>query len=79
MTIELNDGTLVCADALTVEDAEGLLQALAGARAVDLAACTQVHAASLQALMAAGLPISAWPQQPNLARWLRAALTREGA
>jgi hypothetical protein len=74
MTMELNDDTLVCADALTVEDAEALLQHVQGARRLDLARCRQVHAASLQVLMAANLPVAAWPQEESLARWLRAAL-----
>lgn len=80
MTMALNEGTLVCADTLTVEDAETLLQLLQqGCERVDLGACTQVHAASLQVLMAAGLPVMAWPQQQSLAYWLRAALDKRGA
>lgn len=79
MTMELNEGTLACADALTVEDAETLLRHVQeGAARLDLAACTQVHAASLQVLMAARLPVAAWPRNESLARWLRAALDNQG-
>lgn len=79
MTIEWKDGVLACAGALTVEDAETLLQALAerpGARA-DLGACEHVHGACLQVLMAAGVAVTAWPAAPaaaSLSAWLRAAL-----
>ncbi|MGV7210736.1 hypothetical protein ACLB1G_23125 [Oxalobacteraceae bacterium A2-2] len=79
MTMELRDGVLVCSGALTVEDAEALLQLLnQDVRTVDLAACAQVHAASLQALMAAALPVAAWPADGTLAPWLRAALDKQG-
>lgn len=79
MTMELNDGTLACADALTVEDAEALLQLLQGdTQRIDLSACRQVHAACLQVLMAAHLPVAAWPQDDSLAPWLRAALDQQG-
>lgn len=76
MTIAWNDDVLACAGTLTVEDAEELLQALLhrpGARA-DLSACSHVHAASLQVLMAAGVRVQAWPEDPALCAWLRAAL-----
>ena len=76
MTIAIQDGTLACAGALTVEDAEALLQLVqdSGVTAVDLAGCEQVHAACLQVLMAARLPVTGWPTDNELARWLRAAL-----
>lgn len=76
MTIEWKDGVLACAGALTVEDAEALLQALAerpGARA-DLGACEHVHGACLQVLMAAQVAVTAWPAGRTLGTWLRAAL-----
>ena len=76
MTIEWKDGVLACGGALTVEDAEQLLQELAGRPGVaaDLAGCAHVHGACLQVLMAARTPVAAWPADAALARWLRAAL-----
>ncbi|AVR98636.1 STAS domain-containing protein [Pseudoduganella armeniaca] len=81
MTMAIQDGTLACAGALTVEEAETLLQMIQtdGVVAVDLAGCEQVHAACLQVLMAARLPIAGWPLNNELARWLRAALHFQGA
>lgn len=82
MTFSWNDDVLACAGALTVEDAEALLQALAqhggGAPCADLSGCTQVHAACLQVLMAAGVRAVAWPGDAALAAWLRAALPEAG-
>jgi hypothetical protein len=78
MTIAFNDGVLVCADTLAVDDAELLLQMLMerpGA-AADLAACEHVHGACLQVLMAAAVDVRAWPAAPALAGWLRAALAQ---
>jgi ABC-type transporter Mla MlaB component len=80
MTIELKDGALVCAGALTVEDAEQLLQLLLERPApsapveADLAACGHAHSACLQVLMAARVRVSAWPADAALAAWLQAAL-----
>lgn len=79
MTMEMNGGVLVCADTLSVDDAEALQQYLLGASdamppGADLAACTHVHSACLQVLMAARPPVAAWPRDPALALWLQAAL-----
>lgn len=81
MTIEFTDGLLVCAGTLPVDDAETLLQIVAGRPGVpaDLAACEHVHGACLQVLMAARVAVHAWPQAPALAAWLRAALAPEEA
>lgn len=79
MTMAIQDGTLACAGALTVEDAEALLQQVqAGVTAIDLAGCEQIHAACLQVLMAARLPVAGWPTNNELARWVRAALHIQG-
>lgn len=76
MTIEFTDGVLVCAGTLPVDDAETLLQIVAGRPGVaaDLAACEHVHSACLQVLMAARVTVRAWPAGDALAAWLRAAL-----
>jgi hypothetical protein len=76
MTYAFTDGTLVCAGTLAVDDAEQLLGLLADrpGTALDLAACGHVHGACLQVLMAARVDVRAWPADPQLAAWLRAAL-----
>ena len=76
MTIELKDGVLYCAGTLAVDDAEQLLQVALDAQGAnaDLSACGHVHSACLQVLMAARVRVTAWPAQPLLAAWLRAAL-----
>ena len=63
-----------------VEEAEGFLGWLQKhpKPKLDLSACTHLHAAQLQVLMAARLPIAAWPEDGSLMMWLKAALT-EGA
>ena len=42
---------------------------------LDLAACTHLHAAVLQVLMAARLPIAGWPKDAALTAWLQSALS----
>jgi hypothetical protein len=42
---------------------------------LDLAACTHIHAANLQILMAARLPVAKWPQDAELEAWLKPALS----
>jgi len=76
MTIELKDGVLHCAGTLAVDDAEQLLQLAMDLDkpGADLAACEHVHSACLQVLMAARVRVAAWPTQPELAAWLRAAI-----
>jgi len=61
---------------VSVEEAEGLLEWLQAnpKGKVDLAACTHLHAANLQVLMAARPNIAAWPENTDLASWLRSAL-----
>lgn len=63
-------------DFVSVEEAEGLLEWLqAHPRGkVNLAACTHLHAANLQVLMAARAHIAAWPENAELALWLKGAL-----
>jgi hypothetical protein len=59
-----------------VEEAEGFLawlQKHPKAR-LNLSACTHLHAAQLQVLMAARLSVAAWPADEVFAAWLRSAL-----
>ena len=77
MPIESTADELRLFDVVSVEDAEpllGWLQARPAAR-VDLAACSHLHAASLQVLMAAHPVVIAWPTNVELAAWLRPALS----
>jgi len=61
---------------VSVEEAEGLLEWLQAnpKGKLDLADCTHLHAANLQVLMAAKPNIAAWPENADLALWLKGAL-----
>ena len=63
-------------DFISVEEAEGLLEWLQAnpKGKLDLAACTHLHAANLQVLMAAAPNITAWPENPEITGWLKGAL-----
>ncbi len=76
MPFETKKTTLIAAALLTVEDAELLLEWLLKhpRGRLDLAACTHLHAANLQVLMAAQPQIAAWPRDATLAAWLQTAL-----
>jgi len=76
MTMETLNGTLVCAGSLSVDDAEALQQQLLASpeAPLDLDACTHVHSACLQVLMAAPARIAAWPRDAALAGWLQSTL-----
>lgn len=76
MPFEAKKTTLVASELLSVEDAELLLEWLLKhpRGRLDLTACTHLHAANLQVLLAARPKIAAWPQHPTLATWLQAAL-----
>ena len=58
---------------VSVEEAESLLEWLQEnpTAKVDLSACTHVHPANLQVLLAAKARISAWPVDGNLAGLLK--------
>ena len=76
MTIRYKRNTAMLDDSVGVEDAEDLLQWLQKhpKAKVDLSACSHLHAANLQVLMAARPPVLAWPQDDRLTTWLTAAL-----
>jgi hypothetical protein len=77
MTMEFKKGLVVLSEVVGVEDAENLLEWLQGKSAtqVDLAACTHLHPANIQVLLAAGTTVSAWPADAALACWLQTVLT----
>lgn len=64
-------------DTVGVEDAEAFLAWLHKhpKPKLDLSACVHLHAAQLQVLMAARLPIAKWPQDAELTAWLKSALS----
>ncbi len=66
-------------DVCTVEDALPLLEFLKGSAApeVDLSACTHLHTALLQLLLAARPNVAAPPGDPALARWVAPLLSEE--
>ena len=76
MGLEYKKNQIVCKDVVSVEEAEALLewvQKKSNVR-VDLSACTHLHPANLQVLMAAKPVVSAWPVDAGLATWLMSAL-----
>jgi hypothetical protein len=64
-------------DTVGVEEAEAFLAWLRKhpKPKLDLSACKHIHAAQLQVLMAARLPIASWPHDEALAAWLKSALS----
>ncbi|WP_017879760.1 hypothetical protein [Janthinobacterium sp. CG3] len=79
MSIEYKKNHAVFRDMASVDEAEGLLEWLQNkpAARVDLGACTHLHPANLQVLMAAGSRIAVWPIDANLRAWLDTALKSE--
>ena len=76
MGIRYRNKAIELSDVLRIDDAEELLALLQKhpAAKIELQACTHVHAACLQVLMAARPGIHAWPQKTRLAHWLQTAL-----
>jgi len=76
MPIEYKKNQALFRDIASVDEAEGLLEWLQNkpAAKVDLGACTHLHPANLQVLMAAKSRISVWPNDANLRAWLEPAL-----
>lgn len=76
MPMLYTDGLATATEVVTVEEAEEMLswfQAHPDGR-VDLTACTHLHAAALQVLMAARPTVTGWPASDGLAAWLMSAL-----
>jgi hypothetical protein len=76
MPIELTDSLAIFRDIVGVEEAESLLEWLGNQThaQIDLSACSHLHPANLQVLMAAATPIAAWPVDDHLRSWLETAL-----
>jgi hypothetical protein len=76
MPIEFKSGCAFFLDAVSVEEAEGLLEWLQQqpSAKVDLSACCHLHTANLQVLMAAKPVISSWPEDAKLRAWLEMVL-----
>jgi hypothetical protein len=76
MPISYSKSVATLRDGVSVEAAEELLQWLQGKpkASVHLAACTHVHPANLQVLMAAQVRVQAWPREPELRSWLETIL-----
>jgi hypothetical protein len=76
MAITYKGNSAVFAETVGVEEAEGFLAWIHQhpKAKVNFEACTHVHAAQLQVLMAARLPITAWPQDEAFGTWLKSAL-----
>ena len=76
MPIEFKKNRIVFRDVAGVAEAEALLEALQKkpATKVELAACTHLHTANLQVLMAARPEISSWPEDAELRAWIETAL-----
>jgi len=77
MAIEYRDTDVVFSELVGVEDAEVLLAWLQerGAVRADFSACTHMHPANIQVLLAAGVQVSAWPAVPALDVALRSAFS----
>ena len=80
MPIKYQKNHAIFSDIATVEEAEGLLEWLQNkpaAKKIELAACTHMHPANLQVLMATKSSIASWPDDANLRAWLESALKFE--
>ncbi|WP_028535506.1 hypothetical protein [Paludibacterium yongneupense] len=76
MAIEFQEKTVLLKGCVGVEEAELLLEWLQKTPCgqVDLTACTHLHAANLQVLMAARPTVLAWPKEAALLAWLTSSL-----
>jgi hypothetical protein len=78
MSIDYSGDTATFTDIVSVEEAERLLEWLQThpRAALDLSACRHLHAANLQVLLAARPVVAAWPDEENLAQWLRSTFNQ---
>jgi hypothetical protein len=76
MTIEFKTNQVFFKNEVGVEEAELLLEWLQKKTAskADFSACTHLHAANLQVLMASAPTIIAWPVDEKFTAWLQSAL-----
>jgi phosphoglycolate phosphatase-like HAD superfamily hydrolase len=78
MPIEYTDDAARFTGLAAVDEAENLLEHLQRhpRLGVDLGACTHLHTANLQVLLATGAAISVWPKDEGLRTWLGWAFTQ---
>ena len=78
MPIHFDKTQAIFQDVAGVEEAEGLLEWLQNnpKATIDLAACTHLHAANLQVLMAHKTPVAAWPNDSDLRAWLESTVIK---
>jgi len=76
MAIQYKGRNAVFLDVAGVDEAEGLLEWLQKkpSAKIDLSACSHLHPANLQVLMAARARVMAWPEAGELRSWLEPAL-----
>lgn len=76
MPIEYRKKEVLLREVVSVDDAEALLEYLQKkpAARVDLSACTHVHPANLQVLLAAKTRVAHWPTDADLRAWLQSVL-----
>ena len=80
MAIEYKKSQAVFSDIVSVDEAEGLLEWLQKSKGakIYLGACTHLHPANLQVLMAAkSRTIASWPSDTAFRAWLETALKPE--
>ncbi len=79
MSLEFKKTKIVFSGIISAEEAEPLLNWLIKkpAAKLDLSACTHLHAAILQVVLAAGATIALWPQDDRLRLWLQSAFEQE--
>ena len=79
MGIEFKETTAYLVGTVSAEEAETLLGWLQREKnaSVDLSGCTHLHTANLQVLMAAQPNITIWPQDQELAFWLKNVLEKK--
>ena len=76
MPIEFKKKQAIVTNVASVEEAEGLLEWLLNkpAATMNLSACTHLHPANVQVLMACKTRVTAWPTDSNLRAWLESTL-----
>jgi hypothetical protein len=79
MPVEYKKNRAIFHNDVSVEEAEGLLEWLQNnpAACADLSACSHLHTACLQVMMAAHANIVQSPHSAELRAWLEPALTSE--
>jgi hypothetical protein len=75
MAIEYTNSTATFKESISVEEADGLLEWMIKnpKGKLDLTHCQHLHAANLQVLLVAKMPIVALPDDQGLRTWLNAA------